>query len=194
MNAAAGNLRLMPGSPLINSGTNAPIGGLAATDVDGNLRVAGITVDVGAFGHGATPPSTTTTTAVPTTTTTAGGCAAIASEAAVICPLDAPLISIQGGVPGALSEKLDTLLATGKASTQRAETSTGRARKRALRRATKAIDLKKGGGRSRPTRPANVASKSSILRRSDSWARREIRDHRGSWGSRACPARPVRLE
>jgi len=47
VNAAAGNFRLQSGSPCINAGinTNAPAG----LELDGNSRVAGATVDLGAF-------------------------------------------------------------------------------------------------------------------------------------------------
>ncbi len=44
---AAGNLHLQPSSPCINSGLNAFV--LSMTDLDGNQRISGGTVDVGAY-------------------------------------------------------------------------------------------------------------------------------------------------
>ena len=55
VNPAGGNLRLQSNSPCINSGRNAYVSG--ATDLDGNPRIKGGTVDVGAYEF-QTPSST----------------------------------------------------------------------------------------------------------------------------------------
>jgi len=47
VNAGSGNLRLLATSPSINSGNNANAPG--ATDLDGNARFVGATVDMGAY-------------------------------------------------------------------------------------------------------------------------------------------------
>ena len=49
VDAAGGNYRLADGSPAINAGSNSPPGGLGPTDLDGNARVLGGTVDQGAY-------------------------------------------------------------------------------------------------------------------------------------------------
>lgn len=47
VNQPGGNLRLQSGSPCINSGNNAAISN--TTDLDGNARISGATVDIGAY-------------------------------------------------------------------------------------------------------------------------------------------------
>ena len=49
VDAPGGDYSLAEGSDAINAGTNAPPGGLGPTDIDGNARISGGTVDQGAF-------------------------------------------------------------------------------------------------------------------------------------------------
>jgi predicted outer membrane repeat protein len=49
MNVPGGNLRMHPTSPAANSGDNAAILGVVTTDLDGNPRIAGVAVDMGAY-------------------------------------------------------------------------------------------------------------------------------------------------
>ena len=49
VDAPGGDYSLAEGSDAIDAGTNAPPGGLGPTDVDGNARILGGTVDQGAF-------------------------------------------------------------------------------------------------------------------------------------------------
>lgn len=49
VNAGAGDLRLQPTSPLINSGVDAPPGGTSALDADGAARIQGAAIDIGAY-------------------------------------------------------------------------------------------------------------------------------------------------
>ncbi len=48
-NAAAGDLRLQSSSPLIDAGADAPTGGTSTLDADGNARLLGLHVDLGAY-------------------------------------------------------------------------------------------------------------------------------------------------
>jgi hypothetical protein len=68
-----GDLRLRPESPLLNAGTDDVPGGLPADDADGNPRVSGGTVDVGAFER--VFPAPTVTGVDPTSGPTTGGTA-----------------------------------------------------------------------------------------------------------------------
>jgi hypothetical protein len=49
VDAPGGDYSLAEGSDAIDAGTNAPPGGLGPTDIDGNARISGGTVDQGAF-------------------------------------------------------------------------------------------------------------------------------------------------
>ena len=49
VNAGAGDLRLQPTSPLINSGVDAPPGGTSALDAGGAARIQGPAIDIGAY-------------------------------------------------------------------------------------------------------------------------------------------------
>ena len=56
LNLASGNLRLRATSPCINAGYNSYTYGSTA-DLDGNPRIVGGTVDIGAYEFGSTPPT-----------------------------------------------------------------------------------------------------------------------------------------
>jgi Ca2+-binding RTX toxin-like protein len=57
VDAPSGDLHLRPTSPLIDAGLVCPPGGLSNPDAEGNSRVAGGRVDMGAFELGAAPPT-----------------------------------------------------------------------------------------------------------------------------------------
>ncbi len=54
---SSGNLRLNPTSPAANSGNNAAVPGGVTTDLDGNPRIAGIAIDMGAYEYPCPPGS-----------------------------------------------------------------------------------------------------------------------------------------
>jgi len=60
VDATSGNLRLSQGSPCVNAGSNSYVAS-GALDLDGNLRIHGGTVDMGAYEYGSVPPATTVT-------------------------------------------------------------------------------------------------------------------------------------
>lgn len=65
------DFHLKQGSPVIDAGTGNPAGGLPDLDADGNLRIAGTTVDMGAYEFNSvapTPTPTPTVTSTPTQT------------------------------------------------------------------------------------------------------------------------------
>jgi hypothetical protein len=142
----ARDYRLEAASTLVNAGLASPPGGLSPLDADGNLRVAGPAVDIGAYERGSTPPSTTTTTtSVPaTTTTTLPSCAVAATYASVTCRLVALGTSIQTAVPpGALADQLRALATTAGSAVTTAEqhAAAGRTkpRRKALARAFRVL-------------------------------------------------------
>jgi hypothetical protein len=49
VDAAAGDYRLLPGSPAIDNGDDTPPGGLGPLDLDGRPRISGAAVDIGAY-------------------------------------------------------------------------------------------------------------------------------------------------
>jgi hypothetical protein len=67
VDAADGNLRLQAGSPAINAGNNNAVPTGVTTDLDGNPRIVGGTVDMGAYEYqgGATPALAITTASLP---------------------------------------------------------------------------------------------------------------------------------
>jgi hypothetical protein len=133
---------LTSGSPLVNAGTNSPPGGLSDLDVDGNVRIADGTVDIGAFEYGSTPPTTTTTTAVgaTTTTTTLAACAPAATSASVLCRLDALTQAVANATTDPLKTQLTGLIAKAAAGVQAADgAAKTKLRKKSLGRALKAL-------------------------------------------------------
>jgi hypothetical protein len=143
---ATGNYRLQVSSPVIDRGTDTPTGGLSATDADGNPRVAGATVDLGAYEHSAVATTTSTSTTISTSTTStsssttstiAPGCSPGATFDAVLCRLGALGAAVQTGVPSVpLRSALLALVARATTATQHAQAaSPGRARKQAVRKA-----------------------------------------------------------
>ncbi|HAW50085.1 TPA: hypothetical protein DCX16_03950, partial [bacterium] len=67
-----GDYHLQSTSPCINKGTNTPPGGLPETDKDGNPRIVGGIVDMGAYEFQGTPPSGTITGTISYTGTKIG--------------------------------------------------------------------------------------------------------------------------
>jgi hypothetical protein len=57
VNAALQDYHLQSGSPCIDAGDNSLIPTGVSTDLDGNMRIANGTVDIGAYEYGSTPPS-----------------------------------------------------------------------------------------------------------------------------------------
>jgi Ca2+-binding RTX toxin-like protein len=57
VNEADGDLRLRSSSPLVDRGLVCSRGGVVMADAAGNARLAGRSVDIGAFEHGSKPPS-----------------------------------------------------------------------------------------------------------------------------------------
>ena len=133
---------LTAGSPLVNVGANASPGGLSELDADGNVRIAGGTVDIGAFEYGSTPPTTTTTTVAgaTTTTTTLPGCAQDATSASVLCRLAELTQAVATGTTDPLKTQLTGLIAKAVAGVQAADGATkAKLRKKSIGRALKAM-------------------------------------------------------
>ena len=131
--------RLKSSSTLIDLGTNGPPGGLPPTDAAENQRLAGTLVDVGAFEFGATPTTTTTSTTSTTTTTTLP-CAGDATVVSVTCRLGALATEVTGLVPpGVLTTKLTASLSAAQAAVQLGDPASGGARRKAFRKAAKAV-------------------------------------------------------
>jgi hypothetical protein len=132
---------LTSGSPLVNAGTNTPPGGLSELDVEGNVRVANGTVDIGAFEYGSTPPTTTTTTvAGATTTTTLPGCTQGPTSASVLCRLGELSQAVTSATTDPLKTQLTGLIAKAVQGVQGADAATkAKSRKKSIGRALKAM-------------------------------------------------------
>jgi len=155
-------------STLINAGTNAPPMGLPELDYEGNLRIANGVVDVGAYEFGSTPPTTTTTTVVTssTTTTTTLACTAEATVTSIACRLDVLAADVAGQVPaGKLRDKLQAQLATAGGALQEGAGTTGKARKRALRRVVKALGVARARFDTKPAKALDAALRSALADR-----------------------------
>jgi hypothetical protein len=128
-NAAAGDYRLLAGSPMIDAGTPSPPGGLPEADAVGNARVFGGAPDVGAY-------ESTTTTPTTTTTLPADPCAPSATFGSVTCRLGALRDQAEDGTgDGRLSGKLGAALTKAKAAVQQAEGLTNQGKTKPARRA-----------------------------------------------------------
>lgn len=133
VNAAAADFHLQAGSVLIDVGAPAPPGGLPELDLDGNVRVAGAAVDLGAYEFGSAPPSTTTST---TTSTTLPGCASGATFVSVRCRLAGLGADVSALVPaGKLATRLAALAGLAEERVARAESLAGEGRTRPKRKA-----------------------------------------------------------
>lgn len=140
----ARDYRLTAGSPLVDAGTDASPPGLSDLDADGNVRIAGAGVDIGAFEFGSAPPTTTSTTSVAGTTTTTtmppGGCAQEATAASVLCRLAALAQAVTAATSEPLTPPLAALAGKAVEAVQAAEAAaTPRLRKKELGRAVKAL-------------------------------------------------------
>ena len=138
VNASLADYHLGGASPLIDAGTGSVT--LADIDADGNPRVQGAAVDIGAYETGPTT-STTTTVVGATSTTTIPVCEQAATFASIGCRLTVLAANANAFTPaGALRDALAAAVAKAEDALQAAEaaTKTG-ARKRALGRAGKAL-------------------------------------------------------
>jgi hypothetical protein len=140
-NAAAHDFRLTAGSPVRNVGLGNPLGGLPPSDADGNERIAGGTVDLGAYEYGAMPVSTTTSTAPTPTTSTTIPCVVAASVTSVVCRLGELQAAIDAQVPGGtVHDRLTTSLVGARDQALAADAATvTRARRRGFGRALKRL-------------------------------------------------------
>ncbi len=137
VDAAGGDYQLASGSPMIDTGTNGPPGGLPDVDAAGDVRVAGAAVDIGAYEFGAGPPTTTTTS---TTTTTLPGCVAAPTLASVDCRLAALGVQVDADVPaGRLHDGLASAVGKARRFTMQSATDSGRAARRALGKAIRML-------------------------------------------------------
>jgi predicted outer membrane repeat protein len=76
-----GDLHLGPGSPALNTGNNSFLPAGLSTDLDGNPRIVGGTVDMGAYESQISPPANPTLT---TTATDASGASTLVSDSATL--------------------------------------------------------------------------------------------------------------
>jgi len=163
VNAASGDYHLQPGSPVVDAGSAAPVGGLPPVDADGNARVAGAAPDLGAYELGSAPVTSTTTTSSTTTTLPAGPCPVVATYDSIGCRLGEVADEVRAGVPaGRVAD--DLLAAVGRATkaVQDAEAKSAAGKRRgsraALSRALRALGRFVGRLDSRGARnvPASV--------------------------------------
>ena len=135
VNLAARDYHLQGTSTLVNFGLNSPPGGLSTLDADGNLRVAGPSVDLGAYERNSSPPTTTSTTTT-TTSTTLPMCVAEASYASAACRLTALETAVAASVPpGSLATQLEAALTASRTAVETARQQEAAAKKRPRRQA-----------------------------------------------------------
>jgi hypothetical protein len=168
VNVDNADFRLRSNSLIIDAGINDPPGGLPSEDADGNMRIAGFTVDIGAYEFGSSVPpsttstSTTTVTSVTTTTSTSTttipeSCVSVPTFDSIDCRLLLVVATVRRDVErGSIQDQM--LAAVGEAQSRTVEArdlyAAGDVRggKAAMRRAVRAVGAFNARLRSRRVR------------------------------------------
>lgn len=172
---ANGDVRLQAASPLVDSGSSTPAAALTPYDAANASRVAGASVDGGAYERDGIPLATTTTTTVTTstatlasststTTVTLPGCAPAISFASLRCRLDALDTAVRALAPAdPLQQRLLRPLAGAATQLDTAETRSNRARRRAVHRATARLQRFVRLLHSRAARPLDAGARTRLI-------------------------------